>query len=127
MKKLAKYRRYFSESGFWNKLKNYAAAAGVKAVYSALLLFYAYKRKETPAWARRVVLGILGYFILPVDAIPDLGWLVGYTDDIGLLSMGLVMIAGHINEEVREQARTQLAGWFPEADETVLQSVDDKL
>ncbi|MEO0733859.1 MAG: YkvA family protein [Bacteroidota bacterium] len=127
MKKLAEYRRYFSESRFWTKLKNYATAAGVKAVYSALLLYYAYKRKETPAWARRVVLGILGYFILPVDAIPDLGWLVGYTDDIGLLSMGLVMIAGHINEDVRTQAREQLAGWFPEADEAVLQSVDDKL
>jgi len=127
MKKLDKYRRYFSEGRFWTKLKKFAAAAGTKTVYSALLLYYAYKRKETPAWARRLVLGVLGYFIMPIDAIPDLGFLIGYTDDLGLLSFGLVTIAAYINEDVRTQAREKLGNWFPQADEAELQSVDDKL
>lgn len=127
MKNLKKYRLQFSEFRFWEKLKYFAGAAGAKVVYSALLLYYAYQRKETPSWARRLIIGVLGYFIVPVDAIPDLGFLIGYTDDIGLLSFGLVTIAGYINEEVRTQAREQLANWLPEVDEAVLQSVDDKL
>lgn len=127
VKKLAKYRRYFSESGFWAKIKQYAKAAGVKTVYSALLLFYAYKRKETPAWAKRSVVGVLGYLIMPLDIIPDLSPIIGYTDDLGFLSLCLVMIAAFINDEVKAQARTQLVQWFPSVEESELAEVDKKL
>lgn len=122
-----KYRRFFSESGFWAKMKQYAKAAGVKTVYSALLLFYAYKRKETPAWAKRSVLGVLGYLIMPLDIIPDLSPIIGYTDDLGFLSMCLVIIAAFINDEVKAQAREKLATWFPTVEETDLAEVDSKL
>ena len=127
MKGLDKYRRKFSESGFWEKIKQYGAAAGSKAVYMALLLYYAYKRKETPAWAKRMVLGVLGYFIVPIDLIPDLSFLIGYTDDIGLLSFALVTIAAYVNDEVRTDAREHLGKWFGPVDEDVLAEVDKKL
>lgn len=127
MKKLDRYRRIFSESRFWAKLKNFATAAGLKTVYTALLLFYAYRRKETPPWAKRLVLGVLGYFIMPIDVIPDLGFLIGYTDDLGVLSFALVTIAGYVNAEVRANARERLTTWFPAADEAILSEVDEKL
>ncbi len=117
----------FSESRFWEKLKHFATAAGLKTVYTALLLYYAYRRKETPAWAKRLVLGVLGYFIMPIDVIPDLGFLIGYTDDLGVLSFALVTIAGFVNAEVRANARERLATWFPTADEAILSEVDKKL
>jgi uncharacterized membrane protein YkvA (DUF1232 family) len=122
-----KYRSFFSESGFWAKMKQYAKAAGVKTVYSALLLFYAYKRKETPAWAKRSVIGVLGYLIMPLDIIPDLSPIIGYTDDLGFLSMCLVIIAAFINDEVKGQAREKLTQWFPTIEEADLAEVDDKL
>ncbi|MFT5999687.1 MAG: uncharacterized membrane protein YkvA (DUF1232 family) [Neolewinella sp.] len=127
MKKINKYRRFFSEFGFWAKMKHYAKAAGVKTVYSALLLFYAYKRKETPAWAKRSVVGVLGYLIMPLDLIPDLSPIIGYTDDLGFLSMCLVIIAAFINDEVKGQAREKLTQWFPTIEEADLAEVDDKL
>ncbi|TXF91369.1 DUF1232 domain-containing protein [Neolewinella aurantiaca] len=127
MKKLSNYRRFFSESAFWGKLRRFASAAGVKTVYSALLLYYAFKRDETPAWAKRSIVGVLGYLITPLDVLPDLTPLVGYTDDIGVLGMCLVMVAAYINDDVRMQAREHLARWFPSVQESDLIEVEEKL
>jgi uncharacterized membrane protein YkvA (DUF1232 family) len=125
--KLKPYVDRFSESGFWQKIHRYARQAGIKTVYSALLLFYAYRRKETPKWAKTIVLGTLGYFISPIDFLPDLSPIIGYTDDIGWLSFGLVTIASYINTEVRENARERLKKWFGEYDPKELEGVDEKL
>ena len=128
MKKLIeKYRDKFSEIQLWSKLKNYAKEAGLKTVYTALLLFYAYKRSDTPAWAKRVVVGVLGYFISPIDVLPDLTPLIGYTDDIGMLSFGLVTIACYVNDEVKTNAREKLTKWFGDYDEDELNDVDEQL
>lgn len=124
---IKKYISNFSEIKLWDKLKNYARQAGLKAVYMVLLLFYAFKRKETPAWARSIITGVLGYFIAPIDIIPDLGPIIGYTDDIGMLSFGLVTIAAYINKDVREKARGKLSSWFGEYDPKELEEVDQKL
>lgn len=121
------YIRHFSENKFWKKISNFANQAGIKTVYAALLLFFAYRRKETPAWARRIVLGTLGYLISPFDALPDFSPIIGYTDDLGLLSFGLVTIACYINDSVRSQAREQLGKWFKDYKEEDLQEVDAKL
>ena len=122
-----RFRRFFTEARFFEKLANYAQAAGLKVVYTSLLLFYAYQRRETPSWAKRIILGTLGYLVMPFDFLPDLSPIVGYTDDLGVLSFGLVTIAAFVNEEVKTKARNRLEKWFPTADETVLNEVDEKL
>lgn len=122
-----KYGKLFSEEGFWSKIKNYAKQAGLKAIYSCLLLFYAYRRSETPSWAKNIILGTLGYFLAPIDAIPDLSPIIGYTDDIGVLSFGLVTVAAYVNDEVKEKAKLQLAKWFDDYDEKDLEEVEEVL
>ena len=122
-----KFKKDYSEKGLWNKLKKYASVAGQKTVYSALLMFYAFHRKETPRWAKNVILGALGYFLSPFDGVPDLTPFLGYTDDLGVLSFGLVLIAGYINDEVRGKARERLKTWFGEIDEEELNTIDEQL
>ncbi len=117
----------FSDTKFWKKIAEFAQQAGVKTVYAALLLFFAYRRKETPTWAKSIILGTLGYFLSPFDAIPDLTPIIGYTDDLGVLSFGLVTVACYINEGVRAKARQQLGRWFKGYRETDLLEVDAKL
>ncbi len=121
------YSKLFSPQKLWKKLQKYAQAAGVKVVYSALLMFYAYRRKETPSWAKHIILGTLGYFLAPIDAIPDLSPIIGYTDDIGVLSFGLVTIAAYVNDQVRSNAREHLSKWFDNYDEEDLKQVDEQL
>ena len=122
-----KYGRLFSENAFLKKLRQYARQAGLKTVYSALLLFYAFSRRETPPWAKSIIIGVLGYFIAPIDWIPDLTPIIGFTDDLGVLGFGLVTIACYINDEVKIKARKKLKSWFGAFDLQELADVDAKL
>ena len=100
---------------------------GVKLVYTALLLFYAYKREDTPGWAKRIIIGSVAYFLSPIDAIPDLSPFLGFTDDIGVLTYGLVAIACYINDDVKEKAKLHISKFFVNIDESDLIEVDAKL
>lgn len=124
---IKKYQDKFSEIKFWSVLSRYAKRIGLKSVYSVLLLFYAYRRKETPGWAKRIVLGTLGYLLAPIDMIPDLSPIVGLTDDVGILSFGLVTIASFVNDEVKGKAKGHLKKWFGDYDESQLSEIDAKL
>ena len=124
---LNRYKKAFSEHRFWKMLQERARQAGIKTVYTALLLFYAYRRKETPTWAKSIVLGVLGYLVAPFDAIPDLTPIIGYTDDIGVLSFGLVTIAAFIDQDVRTKARGHLDKWFKGYSEEEIRDIDEQL
>lgn len=65
-----------------------------------------------PATPRRVkltLLAALGYFVLPVDAIPDLLPMMGFTDDAAVIAAAIAAVAGSITVEHRERARKILA------------------
>lgn len=100
---------------------------GLKLAYAALLLIYAYRRKDTPRWAKTVVLGALAYLLSPIDTIPDLTPLIGYSDDFSMIILSLGTIAAYVNDEVRYNARQRLDKWFPEYDEAVIIEIEEKL
>ena len=66
---------------------------------------------ETGA-GKSIILGALGYFIFPIDAIPDVLVPLGYTDDLGVLAAAVTAVAMHITPEVKQQATDKLAAWF---------------
>jgi uncharacterized membrane protein YkvA (DUF1232 family) len=102
----------YSEKGFWAKLRDFALAAGAAVVEKALALYYCALDPETPAWARTIAIGALGYFILPLDAIPDTIPVVGYSDDLGVLIAAMGAITAHIKPEHYERAKETLKRWF---------------
>lgn len=121
------YEEAFSDDGFWAKLKGFARAAGREVVVAALTLYYCFRDPDTPARTRAIILGALGYFILPTDAIPDLAPLVGYSDDLGVLVMAMSMVATHIKAEHRDQAKSKARQWFGDeaTDAEVVDEGDD--
>lgn len=119
-------KKRFSEKKLWKKVAQFAKQAGGQVVYAVLLLFYAYKRKETPRWAKNIVLGTLGYFLAPIDAIPDLTPLLGFTDDLGVLTIGIATIAAYINDEVKHNAKMKLSEWFSDEMEDAIESIDKR-
>jgi uncharacterized membrane protein YkvA (DUF1232 family) len=102
-------------------------ALGARLIYSVLLMVYAYQSERTPVWARRIILGALAYLLSPIDSIPDLTPFIGFTDDLGIISFGLVSIACYINNDVREKAKAKLFSLIKDVDEKDLQAVDAKL
>jgi len=108
----SKYEKDYSESSFWEKVRKFAAKAGGKVIYNALLLYYALQSPDTPAWAKSVILGALGYFIAPIDIIPDVTPAVGFVDDLGVLIAAVATVAVCITPEMKSRAKKQLKDWF---------------
>ena len=108
------YAKEFSDQNFWDKLAGFAKVAGREVIEKALWLFYAFKEDATPLWAKTAILGALGYFISPIDAIPDLVPAVGYADDLGVLALAVTTVAAHITQEVKDLAAAKLRDWFGE-------------
>ncbi|MGR4066811.1 YkvA family protein [Billgrantia sp. C5P2] len=103
---------HYSEEGFWDKVAHSARRAGRKTLEPALRMYYAAQDPNTPLWAKTTIYGALGYFISPIDAIPDLTPFLGYTDDMGVLAGALAIVAARINDKHREQAKATLTRWF---------------
>jgi uncharacterized membrane protein YkvA (DUF1232 family) len=106
------YGKHYSEESFWEKLGHYALQAGCEVVKKALTLYYCMLDKDTPAHIRATIVGALGYFIFPLDAIPDPTPVVGYADDLGALALVLLIAAAHVKDEHMSQARETLRRWF---------------
>lgn len=106
------YSTQYSETSFWEKVKKYAVKAGCPVIRHALVLYYCLRDEDTPAWARTVIIGVLGYFVTPIDAIPDLTPVVGYTDDLGALVAALAIVEAYIKPAHRDQADKMLKRWF---------------
>lgn len=111
-------------STFVQQLRRKVRQLSTPLIYAALLMYYAFRRSDTPAWAKRIVMGALVYLLSPFDAIPDLAPVLGYTDDLGVLTYGLVMIAAYIDRDVRAAARQTLTAWTGTPDESALQRID---
>lgn len=110
------YLKHYSPQLFWQKLGQRARAAGRATLEKALFLYYAAQDDNTPKWAKRVIYAALGYFIFPLDAIPDLAPLIGYTDDVGVMVAALATVAFYVTPEVKTRARHKLDEWFSVAD-----------
>jgi uncharacterized membrane protein YkvA (DUF1232 family) len=117
--------KHFSEEKFWGKLKKFGLKAGHSVVYTALLLYFVLQKPDVPKKAKMVIIGALGYFILPTDLIPDMAVGVGFTDDLGALGVALLQVAMYIDDDVKAKAKAKLTDWFGENVDT--SEVDKKI
>jgi len=103
---------WYSGPRLWRTLKKVAASTGRKTLLSALTLFYCLKDKDTPTWAKGVIVGALGYLILPTDLIPDIIPGAGYGDDWGAIVAALATVATYIKDEHKDKAGEQVERLF---------------
>ena len=82
------------EEGLWDKLervgKKINFARDVKALYKYM------RDKYVPWYRKSIVIGALIYFISPIDAVPDLAPLVGYLDDLGVITAVLKFMGSEL-------------------------------
>ena len=112
-KDLERYTAYYNAEKFWKKIKRFAKRIGSKAVYYALVLYYAIQSPTISKKDKLIVYGALGYLILPIDLLPDFlpG---GFTDDIAGLAIAVYKIARNITPDVRDKAKSKVEEWFGE-------------
>jgi len=106
------HSQHYSESSFWKKVKKVAKKIGRPLLHKSLILYYVGADPKTPKWAKGTVAAALGYFIWPLDAIPDFVPAVGYGDDAVAIAAALAAIAMCITKEHRSKATLKLRDWF---------------
>ena len=117
---LEKYSSHYNENELWEKLRKFGRKAGIKVTYAALLLYYVLKNPATSGKDRAKIICALGYFILPIDLIPDFIPIAGYTDDLAALTWGIYCVIKSITPEVKANAAAKLHEWFGDFDDHML-------
>lgn len=115
---IGKWTENYTPTKLFSKIGSTAKAAGKKAVYAALLLYYALTADEVPLKDKLIVIGALGYFICPADLIPDFVVGLGYTDDVGVLVWATKTIWNNITPATHQKARERLSSWFGEVSDS---------
>jgi uncharacterized membrane protein YkvA (DUF1232 family) len=96
------------QSGFTEKLRKTARI--IPFSEDLLAAYFCAFDRNTPTKVRATLLGALGYFVLPLDTIPDFILTVGFGDDATVLLAALSLVAAHIKDDHRAAARAFLDG-----------------
>lgn len=99
--------------GFWPKIRQVAARIPFAA--DVLQLWYLARDPETPATAKGLVLAALAYFVLPLDAIPDVLPAIGYTDDAAVIAAVIALVGQNLKPAHKAAAKEALARLAEEA------------
>ena len=113
-KELQKYEQHYNDSSFLDKVTKYGKLIGITALYKAVLLWFVLQKPDVPAGTKAVIMGALGYLIAPLDFLPDLLPVLGYTDDIVAITFALIKVQGYIDEEVERKSKKLLTKIFGE-------------
>ncbi|MBR2519610.1 MAG: DUF1232 domain-containing protein [Selenomonadaceae bacterium] len=108
----AKYAGDYSESSFFDKITSTIKSAGLTLIYEALQLFYVTENPNCPMRIKAAIFAALGYFISPLDVVPDFTPFVGYSDDAGAIAIALGLAQMYIDDEVKQKARNKICDIF---------------
>lgn len=106
------YAKKYSDENFFDKVTGVFKKAGLGLIYKALQLYYVAQRPDCPMKIKAAVLAPLGYFISPIDAIPDFTPVLGFTDDAAIIAAAIIFAQFYINDDVKRKAREKLASLF---------------
>lgn len=91
---------------FWRTIKK--AARAVPFMDEVVAAYFCALDPQTPARVRMILLGALGYFVLPFDTIPDFLIAFGFSDDVAVLTMAITAVRGYITPAHRKAAQDAL-------------------
>ena len=106
------YSKNYSEEGFFSKITDTVKKAGLSLIYKALQLYYVTENPNCPMRIKAAIFAALGYFISPLDIIPDFTPILGYSDDAAAIALALSMAVMFIDDEVIRKAQNKIQMLF---------------
>lgn len=91
---------------FWRKFGH--VAAQIPFAEDLLAAYYCALDLQTPRHVKVTLFGAIAYFVVPMDAIPDMLPILGFTDDAAVLAAAIKVVTDHITPRHREQAKIKL-------------------
>lgn len=107
---IEKYGTYYSDNRLWKKIERVAKKVGATVLLPVFTLYYMLQDDKVSLQHKAYIVGALGYFILPIDLIPD-GILpvIGFTDDIAVMTLVLKLVKDSITPEIKARANQRVA------------------
>lgn len=102
------FSRFYSEQSFWQKLQALTGTGWCDLLKQVLTLYVLLKAPSTSPVLKAVLLGALGYFIAPIDALPDFIPWIGYSDDLSLIGLVLNRVDTAITPAIKQEVQTLL-------------------
>ncbi|WP_112806609.1 YkvA family protein [Ensifer sp.] len=81
---------------FWPTFRR--AARQIPFSRELVAAYYCAIDPKTPTRTRGILLAALAYFVLPIDFLPDFLAVVGFSDDVAVLTAAFAAINGQIKE-----------------------------
>ena len=97
-----------------HKAMRFAGVIGREALLKAFQLYYVLQKPELPSKVKTIIMGALAYLVLPVDVVPDLLPVVGYTDDVAVIAYALLQALPYMDDEVDAKAEQMVQKIFGE-------------
>ena len=94
------------QKGFWPKIRR--TAARIPFARQVISVWYSARDPETPAAAKGIMLGALAYFVMPIDAIPDVFAGIGFTDDAAVIAAMIALVGSNIRGRHYQSAEKTL-------------------
>lgn len=121
------YSEEYSDKSLIQKIKSSFSKAGASVIYGVWLLYYALNDPSVPKRAKATIICALGYFISPIDIVPDYIPVIGYGDDFSAIITALGVISMFITEDMKQKARQRTQEIFKNVKEKDFKRVDSKL
>lgn len=106
--------KYYDDQKFFNKLKSAGLKLGFKGLHTATVLYCALKSPMMPMKDKLIIVGALGYFILPLDVMADFLPVFGLVDDMAVVAKAFMTVYGSITDDMKEEAHVLLKQTFGE-------------
>lgn len=86
----------YIEENFWAKVEKFGKKLSFTKDVKALFNYFL--DKNIPWYRKTIVVGALVYFILPIDSIPDIAPLIGYMDDLGVITAVIKYLGSELTQ-----------------------------
>lgn len=94
------------ESTVFKYIQQWGSKTGRELLTDVLWLWYS--KDSLPVGAVALALGAIGYFVAPVDLIPDAIPVVGFLDDAGIIAGAMKVLSSSLPQEARVKAEIKV-------------------
>ncbi len=101
-----RYAGNYSDGDFQRKIDK--GGIGRNLLRKVYTLYEVLKDPNTPLWVKGGIIAVLGYFISPIDLVPDLIPIVGYSDDLAVVVGELAAIAKYVTPQIEGRVDDRL-------------------
>ena len=104
------YTEHYSVAKLAEKVRETSKKVTLELLRIVVTLYVILQEPTVPIFMKAAIVAALGYFICPIDLIPDF-LPFGFVDDLSVLTATLAKVSIYKNDCVREQVEEILSDW----------------